>query len=143
LSGISWRFLYNGWMQKRFSEWIKIKEKLDGLSREKAASFEEKEVWWCSIGENVGNEENGKNYDFVRPVLVLTKYDEFNFFAIPLSTKIKKGNWYVDLFFQRSNHVAVVNQGRSLSALRLQNRIGTLDDGDYKKIKAGFGQLHL
>lgn len=33
-------------------------------------NFTEGEVWWCSCGENVGIEINGKNKEFTRPVLI-------------------------------------------------------------------------
>lgn len=34
------------------------------------AYFYEREVWWVAIGQNVGDEEDGKGYNFARPVLI-------------------------------------------------------------------------
>ena len=40
--------------EKRFDEWINLKEKLHFNA--KAPRISEGEVWWCSFGENVGVE---------------------------------------------------------------------------------------
>lgn len=62
---------------KEFDKWIKKKKNL----HEQASNpphINERDVWWTSIGVNVGFEEDGKNENFVRPVLVvkslITKY---------------------------------------------------------------------
>ncbi len=46
-------------MQKDFNNWNSLKQELD--KNEKVLFFKEREVWWCSIGLNLGHEENGKN----------------------------------------------------------------------------------
>lgn len=60
---------------KRFSEWIGLKEKLHKAG--KLPKIKEGDIWWCSIGENVGVEINGKSEFFSRPVLVLKKTESF------------------------------------------------------------------
>ena len=44
-------------MTKDFKKWHKIKENI----HEKAGSalFQERELWWCSLGVNVGFEQDG------------------------------------------------------------------------------------
>lgn len=44
---------------KNFVDWIKLKIQLDGNQR--FPKFEEGDIWWCHLGENVGYEQNGKN----------------------------------------------------------------------------------
>ena len=55
--------------EKDFRGWIEVKENVHcaGVFRD----IKEGEVWWCSVGENVGVEINGKHSLFLRPVLVL------------------------------------------------------------------------
>ncbi len=60
-------------MKKDFDCWNDIKKKLD--ESKKTLFFKERDVWWCSIGLNVGDEENGKNQFFSRPVLVVRKFN--------------------------------------------------------------------
>jgi hypothetical protein len=64
-------------MKKDFDGWIKKKKSLHESSKEKAAYFYEREIWWCSIGINIGFEQDGKNEHFERPVLVLRKFNRF------------------------------------------------------------------
>lgn len=53
-----------------FSAWLRVQQRLQHRS---AVKFNEREVWWCAIGVNVGYEIDGKGKDFARPVLVLKK----------------------------------------------------------------------
>ncbi|MEK7175591.1 MAG: hypothetical protein AAB693_02185 [Patescibacteria group bacterium] len=78
-------------MLKDFLKWIKIKGKLHD-SNHQPPYFKEREIWWCSVGENVGTEMNGKNDYFRRSVLIVKKLDRYSFLAIPLTTNQKKGS---------------------------------------------------
>ena len=78
---------------KRFNEWIRLKRKIHYRGRE--TDFSEGEVWWCGCGENVGVEINGKNRYFSRPVLIFRKLDKKSFMGIPLTSRSKRGTWYV------------------------------------------------
>jgi mRNA-degrading endonuclease toxin of MazEF toxin-antitoxin module len=51
-------------------------------------------IYWCSLGENVGDEESGKGSEFRRPVLVVKKFSNNLCWALPLSTKFKPNNKY-------------------------------------------------
>ncbi len=61
--------------------------------------FKKAEVWWCSIGMNVGVEIYGKGRDFSRPVIIFKKFDSCSFLGIPLTTQIKNGGWYIPILF--------------------------------------------
>lgn len=41
-------------MEKDFQGWHQVKEKLDLLKN--PPTFQEREIWWCSIGMNIGYE---------------------------------------------------------------------------------------
>jgi mRNA interferase MazF len=56
----------------RFFEWIGLKEKLH-RSDHKPPFVSERDLWWTSLGENVGSEVNGKSGRFSRPVLIMRK----------------------------------------------------------------------
>ena len=60
-------------MEKDFQKWHSEKEKLH--ARSNAPFFHEREIWWCSLGLNVGFEQDGKNDNFERPVLVLRRFN--------------------------------------------------------------------
>ena len=48
--------------------------------------FHEGDIWWVRLGVNVGFEIDGKHKQFARPVIVLKKYNQYSFLALPLST---------------------------------------------------------
>ena len=60
-------------MIKRFIEWIYAKIVID--KKERTVHIKECEVYWCILGENIGDEENGKGEGFKRPVLVIKKFN--------------------------------------------------------------------
>ena len=77
---------------KDFDEWNRLKK----IINDKKVNnwFHEREIWWCSIGVNIGHEEDGKNKQFERPVLVFRKFKKEIFFGIPVSSKLKDNKFY-------------------------------------------------
>jgi hypothetical protein len=59
---------------KQFEDWSKEKQNIE-IFAPKTLPFREKEIWWCSIGINIGDEQDGKNELFERPVLILRKFN--------------------------------------------------------------------
>lgn len=72
---------------KDFDGWhpIKTKIELDG----KTPTIRQREIWWGSIGVNIGVEQDGKNRLYERPVLVVRKFNHRHFMGIPLTTQLK------------------------------------------------------
>ncbi|MBI2631303.1 type II toxin-antitoxin system PemK/MazF family toxin [Candidatus Nomurabacteria bacterium] len=120
-------------MEKDFPRWIKLKEKLH-YSNHKPPYFKEREIWWCSVGENVGAEMNGKNLFFRRPLLVIKKLDRYSFLGIPLTGKSKEGSWYVEITHGENKSTAVVSQLRHLDYRRLDKKMATLDETDFDRV---------
>jgi mRNA interferase MazF len=69
-------------MQKDFDRWNEIKKQLAHVP---AAAFPKNgEVWMCTLGKNLGREQNGGSQDFSRPVLVIKKFNNEIFWGVPL-----------------------------------------------------------
>ncbi len=128
-------------MLKKFLEWISMKEKLHER-KSKPPFFKEGEMWWCHIGENIGSEVDGKGDFFTRPIVIYKKLGSETLLAIPTSTKSKEGSWYIHFKHKGVEEIALLSQIRVISYKRLKERIGTLDDIDYQKIKDGFKNLY-
>ena len=78
----------------RFFQWIGLKQKLhQGTQAPPLVSAGD--IWWASIGENVGSEINGKSRLFSRPVIIFKKLAHGFYFVIPTTTKSKVGSWFV------------------------------------------------
>lgn len=124
-------------MIKKFLEWIKLKERLDE-KKILPPLINEGDIWWTSLGENIGWEINGKSDDFTRPVIILKKLAHGFYFCIPTTTKAKTGSWYIPYRHQSIDAAACLHQARSIDFRRLHSKLGRLDDCDFLRIKCGF-----
>ena len=100
--------------------------------------FSEGEIWWCSLGENVGTEIGGKGEYFKRPVIVLAKIDYRSFIGTPMTSKPKEGSWYVSLKINGFKGTATLIQSRYLDSKRLDKRIATLSEGVLDEIRNAY-----
>ena len=125
---------------KKFMDWIRLKAKIHfhGIYR----NMKEGDVWWCSMGENIGVEINGKHEYFLRPVLVYKKLSRFGFMGIPLTSQPHIGSWYVRFVFQGRVEYGVLSQARVFSAFRLYRKMGAVSDPDMMLLKEGFKKLY-
>ncbi len=128
-------------MLKQFLQWIRLKQVLHE-STYKPPLFKEGEIWWCSMGENIGIETNGKGERFTRPVYILRKYDKYTFLGLPLTTKGKVGTWYCPIEFNDKKQTIVLAQGRTFDYRRLKNQMGHLGIQDREKIWNAYRALH-
>ena len=121
-------------MKKEFKKWHNKKEKLhDEAPR---LFFHEREVWWCSLGANIGFEQDGKGNTFARPILVLKKFNNEIFWALPLTTKIKDGRFYAPVFLDDGiSRNAILSQLRLIDAKRLIDKVGTISKENCQAIK--------
>lgn len=93
--------------------------------------FEEREIWWASLGENIGSEINGKNFHFERPVIVLKKFCQDTLLALPMTTRMKKGSWYHPFLFDGYERQVNMAQARTISSRRLIRKVGVMSPSDF------------
>lgn len=119
---------------KDFDRWNWLKKKLDRESPQ-FVYFHEREVWFCSVGVNVGVERDSRNAKFSRPVAVVKKFNESMFWGVPLSSQTEHGGKY-NLIVQLHGKPADANvsQLRLFDRKRLQRRFGMLPKEDFKQI---------
>lgn len=102
--------------------------------------YHEREVWWSSVGVNVGYEIDGKNENFERPVLIVRKINQNQFFGIPLTSKNKTGYFYVKVKYsdELGNGAINLSQMKVFSSKRLLRKIGMVEEIDFLKVKVKF-----
>ena len=123
-------------MIKEFLSWIKLKVTLDDkIGR---PTINNREIWWCSLGCNVGEEANGKNNQFSRPVLILKKLTKHSFVGLPLTSKDKVGDWYVPVTIGEKVSNVMLHQVRVLDSKRLTTMMVRLDNKDFKEVQQAF-----
>jgi acetyltransferase-like isoleucine patch superfamily enzyme len=118
---------------KNFDEWNEVKKRID--SNTKLLHFREREVFFLSIGMNVGFEVYGKGNEFLRPVVILKKFSRYSFLGVPLSSKLKDGNFYHKVEFSDRINTALISQIRTFDAKRLKYQIGRLSIKEFAKLK--------
>lgn len=126
---------------KRFLEWIGLKQRLHDTEHQPPL-VTEREIWWASIGENVGSEINGKSTLFSRPVIVYKKLAHGFYFVIPTSTRAKTGSWFVPFRAIGRDMMACLHQARPIDYRRLSSRLGKLDEDDFDRVREGFWRLY-
>jgi mRNA interferase MazF len=130
-------------MEKDFFGWAKIKQEVQ--ERKRPPFFGVGQIWWCSLGANVGNEQDGKGPAFVRPVVVLTKFNEQSCLVIPLTGRERSGRYYVplgDVTGRPSS--AILSQVRLIDSKRLLQKIGSISRAQHATLKNLIVQLtHL
>ncbi len=120
-------------MSKDFKNWYRLKEILH--NRKKEQYFKERDVFWASIGVNIGFEQDGKGEIFSRPIVIVKKYNKNIFFGIPLSTQLKEGSFFFTFELNNKKSNALLVQGRIYDIKRLENKIGKISENDFKELK--------
>jgi len=123
---------------KAFDEWSNEKKKINNKNTDNPKIiFHDREIWWCSVGVNIGYEQDGNGENIERPVLILRKFNKYIFLGIPLTTKPKNLElpFYVKLAGAKVESIAILSQIRLLSSKRLLRRIEKIPPELFQKIK--------
>lgn len=121
-------------------EWIGLKEKIH--KNEITPVFQEREIWWTSLGENVGHEEDGKGISFERPFVVVKKFNRELLFGVPCSSVNKSNKYYFEIYLKSKqiNTSALLSQAKTISSRRLLRRIDKMGSGGFLKLKKALQQ---
>ena len=128
-------------MEKHFIQWIALKTELHDRQHQ-PPYVSDGDIWWASVGENVGSEINGKSRQFSRPVIVYKKLSHSFYFVVPTTTREKQGSWFVPVRQHDAKMFACLHQARAIDYRRLSSKLGTLDDEDFERVKQGFRSLY-
>lgn len=120
---------------KEFDVWAIQKKILDERKLPDTFFFLEREIWWTAIGVNVGNEIDGKNENFERPVLILKKLDSNNFIGIPISTKNNLREIKHTTSYHKGERYILLKQIRHFSAKRLLKFAVQMDEEEFLIVK--------
>lgn len=121
-------------MDKLFDQWNTVKKRLEARPVDTSLFFYEREVWWSSIGINIGVETDGKNDHFERPVLILKKFNGHMLWVIPLTSKQRDGIHYLKITHERGVSYACLSQMKTISSKRLLRKIGMIAEDEFDVI---------
>lgn len=124
-------------MEENFDKWNQVKKNVQ--EDEKTRLFKQRDIFFITMGQNIGFEQNGKGENFVRPIVILKKITNQMFIGIPLSSQLKDGDWFFKFEFnikdKISLNIAILPQIRMFSSKRLLNKIGVMKIKDFEKMK--------
>ncbi len=123
-------------MTKDFKQWCPKKERINSYKSKKF--FQEREIWWCSTGVNIGYEQDGHGTDFARPVLIIKKFNLDACLVVPLTKKNKDGKYYFNIGEVKAINtyeaVAVLSQIRFIDSKRFLFKIQTLNKEKFSQL---------
>lgn len=117
-------------MPKDFDTWNERKKVVHDCGS--TPFFHEREVWWCTLGLNVGYEQDGGD-TFERPVLIIKKFNRDVLWALPLTTSDKRNQYYFPISGQ-PNSAVILSQLRLMSSKRLERLMYKLPKSQFKQI---------
>jgi mRNA-degrading endonuclease toxin of MazEF toxin-antitoxin module len=126
---------------KNFNNWNLLKQKLE--RNKKIKFFKEREVWWCYTGLNLGHEENGKGEEFLRPTLILKKYNKNSFLGCAFSNKTKNNKYYLRIRIKNKISYLILSQIKFYSSKRLKYKIAKINNEYFKIIKKKITQVNF
>ncbi len=121
-------------MHKDFDRWNEEKKRIDAENGSQPFPREQW-VWVCSVGVNVGFEQNGTGNEFERPALVVKKFNNKMYWVVPLSSKQKPFDFYYNFTDPSGKPVALItSQLRLVSIHRFKREMYKLSDVDFDNL---------
>ncbi len=119
---------------KQYDPWNNEKQKINQKTQAPKFRVHEREIWWCSLGINIGDEEDGKNELFERPVLIIRKFNNGLVWCLPMSTKIKENPFYFPIEHDDITFSIILSQLRIISTKRFQRFIRKIGQEEFDRI---------
>jgi mRNA interferase MazF len=120
---------------KDFNKWNERKKMINDSAKEKDFYFKEREIWWCALGVNIGYEQDGKNDNFERPILILKIFNKEVLWMVPLTSKAQDEKYYYKFKYKDGEYSVILSQVRLISSKRLLRKIGSFPGKDFKKVR--------
>ena len=126
-------------MKKEFDLWNKRKKEInDGEPN----FYHVREIRWCSLGINVGFEQDGTSKTYKRPVLIVKGFSRHVCLVVPLTTSQKKNRYHMPVgVVEEKEAFAILSQIRLIDTKRLHDRLIVLDKNRFEEIRKAIRNL--
>ncbi|MEK7471526.1 MAG: type II toxin-antitoxin system PemK/MazF family toxin [Patescibacteria group bacterium] len=120
-------------MEKDFDTWNSQKKNIHNAGENKF--YHPRDIWWCRLGLNVGSEQDGKDIDFERPVLVLKAFGKICL-VVPLTTSHQKHEYRIPIgLIEEKEAVVILSQIKVVDTKRFSEKIGVLNKEIFSNIQ--------
>jgi mRNA interferase MazF len=117
-------------MDKDYDDWNLHKKRIE--ESESSKTFYEREVWRVKFGLNIGSEINGRHEFYLRPAIVIRKFNKDMLLVVPTTTQDKNNKYYLDVEgVEDKIYKSCVSQIKTISSKRLLRKIDTINKNDY------------
>ena len=121
-------------MHKRFNTWNKYKQNIHFNTEPNHCT--PRQIWWCSLGVNIGFEQDGTGRNYDRPFLVIKSFNRNLFWGVPLTGHKKEGFYYFYLGkIADEESSLILSQIRLLDTKRLIEKIDVIPEPVFEDIK--------
>lgn len=120
---------------KDYHNWNKLKNILDMVEID--LPFTEGQIWWASLGVNIGIEIDGKGENLERPVIIVRKINKKHAWIVPITQSgIFKTGIHVPIYHPSLSIAskAIITQFRTISSKRLLSKIGIISTKQFHEI---------
>ena len=119
--------------QTKFNKWNRLKQK---LNKKNLIKFSQGDIYFMSVGYNIGGEICGYNDMFLRPVLVYKKLSKSTFIGIPLISKKKEGSYFFTFrYTKKTLSTALLNQVKVFDIRRTAYYDGHISIKNFAQLK--------
>lgn len=119
---------------KEFDKWNEKKKEINSRKSSYDFFFYEREVWWASVGINIGIESNGKNENFERPILIIKKFNSDMVWILPMTSKKHTGYHYQKINHDSGISWVYLSQIKTISTKRLLRKIGMISESEFMEV---------
>lgn len=110
---------------KDFDTWNGVKK---DLNKAEGKLYKQRDIWWYSLGVNVGFEQDGTGKAYERPVVVLRGFSRAVCLMVPLTTSTKENKYHIDVGVVNGKRAAaIISQVRLIDTRRFIDKIGMLE----------------
>jgi mRNA-degrading endonuclease toxin of MazEF toxin-antitoxin module len=121
-------------MNKDFNNWSIFKENLH--LNKKPLHCSPRQIWWCSLGVNIGSEQDGTGSNYDRPFLVIKSFNSNTFWGVALTGHKRQGKYYFYLGKIVDQEASIIlSQIRLLDTKRLIEKIAVIPEPVFEEIK--------
>jgi mRNA interferase MazF len=120
-------------MSKDFDKWNEVKKRTNA---ESPRLYTVREIWWCRLGINVGNEQDGSGESFLRPVVIVRSFGPAVCLIIPLTASTHRHSLRIPIgTVQDKETSALISQMRVVDTRRLVEKVGFLAKEKFSELK--------
>ena len=121
-------------MKKDFDKWNEIKSGIHDNNQPKL--YHARQIWWCSLGVNVGFEQDGSGEEYQRPVLIFKGFSKDTCLVFPLTTSTQEHPMRIPIgIVDKEMASVIISQPRLIDTRRLVEKIGFLDKDIFEIIR--------